>query len=179
MLVVLGLATALGATLGVDAAQGQAHSSAQRSNTFPGVLLLHQQNAMARRLLNEAVVPARARRVSANVGDRLLQSPATVIGCSPLIDDTRFWIVPEGAYVVDSFLMDNAPKGLAVSSTGSYGGPSQSGDDLIDTPVGGTNWKAELEFTTTEWRLNTVIVRADALIAARGARCESSSPNDG
>jgi hypothetical protein len=90
-----------------------------------------------------------------------------------LIDDTRFWVTHDPAYVVNAFLTHHPGRGLEVSATGDYSGPSQDGSDVVDTPRGSVNGTTELEFTFTEPRLNIVLLRADALIVPSGARCES------
>jgi len=155
-------------TVAVVAGMGQDASSPAVGTRLPG-----RYDTEADQLLRKAVVPVAARGISRAAGMQDIKAPAASIGCSPVTDVDRFWVIHGSSAAVNAFLTEHPGKGLVVGATGdsTFGDPSRDGSDVIDVLRRSEPFRKVLEFSIVGTGENTVLIRADALVVPKGASC--------
>jgi hypothetical protein len=131
---------------------------------------------LAERMLDAAIVPAGATRVSALAGSAFAQ-PSEEPACTPLTDDVRYWKVPGSAADVAAFLAAHTPDWLTKDGTGSLvaSGGEQISFSISDAPKDARLARAaELDLTVAALPGGMTGIRADAEVPAANATCATS-----
>lgn len=130
----------------------------------------------AERMLDAAIVPPGSMQVFFLPGGVFAQSSQQP-GCTPLIDQARYWMVPGDPQAITSFLRGHAPPGIPNQSAGRLGtGSGQTiSYDVLDTERGNSGGSpADLDFTIAALGAGITGIRADAEVVAGGATCTYS-----
>jgi hypothetical protein len=130
----------------------------------------------AQRMLDAAIVPPGSVQVFFLPGSVFAQ-PSEEPGCTPLIDQTRYWMVPGDPQDIASFLRAHAPPGIPNNGTGqlSTGGGQTISYDVLDTERGNSGGSpADLDFTVAALGAGMAGIRADAEVIPGGATCSYS-----
>ena len=130
----------------------------------------------AERMLDAAIVPPGSVQVFFLPGDIFAQ-PSQEPGCTPLIDQTRYWMVPGDPQDITSFLRAHAPPGIPNNGAGwlGTGGGQTISYDVLDTERGDSGGSpADLDFTVAALGAGITGIRADAEVVANGATCSYS-----
>ena len=131
----------------------------------------------ADRMLDAAIVPPGSVPVFSLPGGVFAQ-PSQQPGCTPLIDQTRYWMVPGDPRGIAAFLRAHAPPGIPNNGAGWSGtaGGQTISYDVLDTERGNSeNSPADLDFTVAALGPGMTGIRADAEVAAAdGATCSYS-----
>jgi len=130
----------------------------------------------AERMLDAAIVPPGSVQVFFLPGGVFAQ-PSPEPGCTPLIDQTRYWMVPGDPQDIASFLRAHAPPGIPNNGTGwsGTGGGQTISYDVLDTERGNSGGSpADLDFTVAALGAGITGIRADAEVVADGATCSYS-----
>jgi hypothetical protein len=126
-------------------------------------------------MLASVVVPPGAHRATAGQAPAL-EHPATWSACTPLIDQVRFWIVPEPAAQVQQFLQSHPSGPMTVDGHGfnsTAGGVT--GYMVTDAVSGPHSQTDQLVFAVGVLSADTAAIRADAEVIPPGAICKSGS----
>src|SRR5215831_7869654 len=130
----------------------------------------------AERMLDASVVPPGSVQVFFLPGGVFAQ-PSQEPACAPLIDQTRYWMVPGDPQHIASFLQAHAPPGIpneGVGQLSTTGGQTIS-YDVIDAALGKSGaLTAELDFTVAALGAGMAGIRADAEVVAADATCTYS-----
>ncbi|HEX3541901.1 MAG TPA: hypothetical protein VHT75_15820 [Acidimicrobiales bacterium] len=142
----------------------------QSTTTFPPA-----ETATAARMLAGAVVPPDAVQVSA-APSSALNGPSNYPACSPMIDESKVYVVDGTLQSVSAFLQSHPSAGMAESGVGTFTGPdgviSMSVTQYpIDANGGGPN---SLVFTEAPLPAGQIGLRVDALVIPSGSICQSS-----
>lgn len=130
----------------------------------------------AERMLDAAVVPPGSVQVFFLPGGAFAQ-PSQEPACAPLIDQTRYWIVPGDPQDIASFLRAHAPPGIPGHGAGqlSMAGGQTISYDVIDAEGGNSGGSpAELDFTVAALGAGMAGIRADAEVVPADATCSYS-----
>jgi hypothetical protein len=130
----------------------------------------------AERMLDAAIVPPGSVQVPFLPGGVFAQ-PSQEPACTPLTDQTRYWIAPGDPQDIASFLRAHAPPGIPNNGAGqlSTAGGQTISYDVIDAERGNSvGSPAELDFTVTALGAGMAGIRADAEVVADGATCSYS-----
>jgi len=130
----------------------------------------------AERMLDAAVVPPGSVQVFFLPGGVFAQ-PSQEPACAPLIDQTRYWIVPGDPQDIASFLRAHAPPGIPNNGAGqlSTAGGQTISYDVIDAERGNSGGSpAELDFTVAALGAGMAGIRADAGVVPADATCSYS-----
>jgi hypothetical protein len=130
----------------------------------------------AERMLDAAVVPPGSVQVFFLPGG-VFSQPSQGLACAPLIDQTRYWMVPGDPRDIASFLRAHTPPGIPYSSTGwlGTGGGQTISYDVLDRERGNSGGSpAELDFTVAALGAGMAGIRADAEVVPAGATCSFS-----
>jgi hypothetical protein len=130
----------------------------------------------AERMLDAAIVPPGSVQVFSLPGGVFAQ-PSQQPGCTPLIDQARYWMVPGDPQGIASFLQAHAPPGIPNKSVGwsGTGGGQTASYDVLDAERGNSGGSpAELDFTVAALGAGMAGIRADAEVVADGATCSYS-----
>lgn len=130
----------------------------------------------AERMLDAAVVPPGSVPVFFLPGG-VFSQPSQGLACAPLIDQTRYWMVPGDPRDIASFLRAHTPPGIPYSSTGwlGTGGGQTISYDVLDRERGNSGGSpAELDFTVAALGAGMAGIRADAEVVPAGATCSFS-----
>jgi len=130
----------------------------------------------AERMLDAAIVPPGSVQVFSLPGSVFAQ-PSEEPGCTPLIDQPRYWMVPGDPQDIASFLRAHAPPGIPNNGTGqlSTGGGQTISYDVLDTERGNSGGSpADLDFTVAALGAGMAGIRADAEVIPGDATCSYS-----
>jgi hypothetical protein len=103
--------------------------------------------------------------------------PSQKPACAPLVDQTRYWMVPGDPQDIAAFLQAHAPPGIPNSGAGqlSTTGGQTISYDVIDAERGNSGGSpAELDFTVAALGAGRAGIRADAEVVGDGATCSYS-----
>jgi hypothetical protein len=132
------------------------------------------------RMLDAAVVPPGSAQVLVLPGPDFAK-PSQEPACAPLIDQTRYWMVPGDPQHIASFLRAHAPPGIPNEGAGQLTatGDQTTSYDVIDATSGKSGARtAELDFTVAALGAGMAGIRADAEVVAAGATCTYSGGPD-
>src|SRR5215813_4092213 len=118
----------------------------------------------AERMLDAAVVPPGSVQVIFLPGAVFAQ-PSQEPACTPLIDQTRYWMVPGDPQDIAAFLRAHAPPGIPNNGTGqlSTTGGQPISYDVLDAERGKSGgFPAELDLTVAALGAGVAGIRADA-----------------
>ena len=127
----------------------------------------------AERMLDAAILPPGSVQVFFLPGGVFAQ-PSQEPACVPLIDQTRYWMVPGDPQDIAAFLRAHAPPEIPGHGAGqlSTAGGQTISYDVIDAEPGNSGGSpAELDFTVAALGAGTAGIRADAEVVADGATC--------
>jgi hypothetical protein len=130
----------------------------------------------AERMLDAAIVPPGSVQVFSLPGGVFAQ-PSQQPACTPLIDQTRYWMVPGDPQHIASFLREHPPPGIPNNGAGwlSTAGGQTISYDVTDAERGNNAGSpAELDFTVAALGAGMAGIRADAEVVADGATCSYS-----
>jgi len=130
----------------------------------------------AERMLDAAVVPPGSVQVIFLPGAVFAQ-PSQEPACTPLIDQTRYWMVPGDPQDIAAFLRAHAPPGIPNNGTGqlSTTGGQPISYDVLDAERGKSGgFPAELDLTVAALGAGTAGIRADAEVVPADATCTYS-----
>jgi hypothetical protein len=130
----------------------------------------------AERMLDAAVVPPGSVQVFFLPGGVFAQ-PSQEPAYAPLIDQTRYWIVPGDPQDIASFLRAHAPPGIPNNGADqlSMAGAQTISYDVIDAERGNSGGSpAELDFTVAALGAGMAGIRADAEVVPADATCSYS-----
>jgi hypothetical protein len=156
--------------------------------TTPGAAPVpaHTAQGQARQIIDAVIVPAAARRVSSIPGFRFSE-PAEYPVCNPLVDETRFWLVPGDLHGVYLWMKSHPPSWMAYGHEGSGIDHGQITSYSLAESPSGTGWGSlgmsrpgvsrfqdELVFGMAEASSGMIGIRADAVVVPPGASCVSN-----
>ncbi len=136
-------------------------------------------NTEAQRLLDAAVPPPSARRVE-RVPGGLLDGPASLQACRPLIDLSRTWIVPGTPASVEAYLLSHPPQGMHVAAQTSLSPVPDRANGVYPVAevwyreVGPSVILDTLDFSFTQLGAGQVGLRVDAQVIPPDAQCTRS-----
>jgi hypothetical protein len=127
-------------------------------------------------MLDAAIVPPGSMQVFFLPGG-VFAHPSQQPGCTPLIDQARYWMVPGDPQGIASFLRAHAPPGIPNKSAGwsGTGGGQTIPYDVLDAERGNSGGSpANLDFTVAALGAGMAGIRADAEVVADFAACSYS-----
>jgi hypothetical protein len=130
----------------------------------------------AERMLDAAIVPPGSVQIFSLPGGVFAQ-PSQQPACTPMIDQTRYWMVPGDPQHIASFLREHPPPGIPNSGAGrlSTAEGQTISNDVTDAERGNSSGSpAELDFTVAALGTGMAGIRADAEVVADGATCSYS-----
>jgi hypothetical protein len=128
----------------------------------------------ARQILDSAVVPPAASRVTALIGSAFAR-PAESPRCQPVVDESRYWVVSQSSRDVVSFLKSHAPAWIPNKGGGSYTDRGVITSSFVTDFVTGAGWNTndQLDFTVASISGGETGSRGDAEVVPPDATCES------
>jgi len=130
----------------------------------------------AERMLDAAILPPGSVQVLFLPGGAFAQ-PSQEPACAPLIDQTRYWMVPGDPQDIAAFLRAHAPPGIPNNGTGqlSTTGGQPISYDVLDAERGKSGgFPAELDLTVAALGAGVAGIRADAEVVPADATCTYS-----